>query len=68
LNSSIARSAVNIYATLKSKGKLIDHIAIFIAASAMFQGYFLHNNNYKHFKRIPGLVFYNQPAGNHFSY
>ena len=40
---------------LKEKGKPVDHLDLFIAATALTEGLILVTGNASHFSRIPGL-------------
>jgi tRNA(fMet)-specific endonuclease VapC len=54
----IALKASNIYSQLKKEGSLMDHIDIFIGATALTKNFQLFTKNYKNFKRIKGLKLY----------
>ena len=58
IDEQVARKASSLYTRLKLEGKLICHEDILIAACALSRAYSLFTNNQKHFRNIPGLVFY----------
>ena len=53
--SDSLRKYANIRWLLKEKGKPVDHLDLFIAATALTEGLTLVTGNIKHFERIPGL-------------
>ncbi|MBR1790542.1 MAG: hypothetical protein IJ754_02120 [Bacteroidaceae bacterium] len=53
--SGSLRKYANIRWLLKEKGKPVDHLDMFIAATALTEGLTLITGNVKHFERIPGL-------------
>ena len=53
--SSSLRKYANIRWLLKEKGKPVDHLDLFIAATALTEELTLVTGNVKHFERIPGL-------------
>lgn len=48
---------------LKEKGKPVDHLDLFIAATALEEDLILVTGNVKHFSRIPGLKIENWMEG-----
>ena len=51
--------AADIYATLRSQGKIIDDVDILIASIALEKEYTLVTNNTSHFEPIPNLTLEN---------
>ena len=55
LSAAIARSAAELYTTLKAAGQLISNEDLLIAATGLRTGYPLLTMNRGHFARVPGL-------------
>lgn len=53
--SGSLRKYASIRWLLKEKGEPVDHLDLFIAATALTEGLTLVTGNIKHFERIPGL-------------
>jgi tRNA(fMet)-specific endonuclease VapC len=55
LDDAIARTAADLYATLRREGRLLPDADLLIAATALAHGHTLVTSNLKHFERVPGL-------------
>lgn len=55
ISDDVVVQAANLYASLRSQGKLISDADLLIASTAMIHGLVLVTNNTDHFSRIPGL-------------
>jgi predicted nucleic acid-binding protein len=55
ISQAVFEAAVDIYVSLKAKGRLCDENDIYIAAWCKTYGLTLVTNNTKHFENIPGL-------------
>jgi tRNA(fMet)-specific endonuclease VapC len=55
ITDDIVVHAADLYAELRTGGRIISDADLFIAATAMIQGLVLVSNNLDHFERIAGL-------------
>jgi tRNA(fMet)-specific endonuclease VapC len=56
VNSDIIVIAADLWASLKTTGRLIEDCDLFVAATALHHGLPLVTGNVAHFNRIPGLI------------